>query len=141
MSSRVPDLSIVIPCYNYARFLPDCLDSIFSQSNPPDFEVVIVDDGSTDNTGDVLDRIRDPRVHIVRHARETAERIRRTLARWARRFWGDPVPDSGTDPPRIGRWDGIAPDCGRESGQVGRRTRSSRWMTSRATPAGRSLVR
>jgi len=69
MPSRVPDVSIVIPCYNYARFLPDCLESIFNQTNPPDFEVVIVDDGSTDNTGEVLDRIRDSRVRIVRHTR------------------------------------------------------------------------
>jgi len=71
MSSRVPDLSIVIPCYNYARYLPDCLDSIFGQTSPPDFEVVIVDDGSTDNTAEVLDRIelKDARVRIVRHTR------------------------------------------------------------------------
>ena len=69
MSSRVPDLSIVIPCYNYARFLPDCLDSVFNQVNPPDFEVVIVDDGSTDNTGELLDGIRDSRVRVVRHTR------------------------------------------------------------------------
>jgi glycosyltransferase involved in cell wall biosynthesis len=67
--SRAPHLSIVIPCYNYARFLPDCLNSVLQQVNPPDFEVVIVDDGSTDNTGEVLDAITDPRVRIVRHAR------------------------------------------------------------------------
>jgi glycosyltransferase involved in cell wall biosynthesis len=65
MSLRTPDISIVIPSYNYARFLPDCLDSIFSQQNAPDFEVVIVDDGSTDHTADVLDRITDKRVRIV----------------------------------------------------------------------------
>jgi hypothetical protein len=67
--SKAPHLSIVIPCYNYARFLPDCLNSVFQQVNPPDFEVVIVDDGSTDNTGDVLEAIRDPRVRVVRHER------------------------------------------------------------------------
>jgi len=67
--SRAPHLSVVIPCYNYARFLPDCLDRIFRQVDAPEFEVVIVDDGSTDETGAVLDAIRDPRVRIVRHAR------------------------------------------------------------------------
>jgi glycosyltransferase involved in cell wall biosynthesis len=69
MSSRNPHLSIVIPSYNYARFLPDCLDRIFRQNAAPEFEVVIVDDGSTDDTGEVLDGIKDSRVRIVRNAR------------------------------------------------------------------------
>jgi glycosyltransferase involved in cell wall biosynthesis len=42
-------ISVVIPAYNAARFLPRCLESVFAQTLKPD-EVIVVDDGSTDNT-------------------------------------------------------------------------------------------
>jgi glycosyltransferase involved in cell wall biosynthesis len=42
-------ISVVIPAYNAARFLPRCLKSVFAQTLKPD-EVIVVDDGSTDNT-------------------------------------------------------------------------------------------
>lgn len=54
-------VSVIIPSYNYAHFIPDCLNSVFSQEID-DIEVIVIDDGSTDNTGEVLkpyaDRIR-----------------------------------------------------------------------------------
>lgn len=44
-------LSIVIPCYNMERYLPECLDSLFDQNlNPAEYEVLIVNDESTDST-------------------------------------------------------------------------------------------
>ena len=45
-------ISVVIPAYNAARFLPRCLKSVFAQTLQPE-EVIVVDDGSTDNTGEV----------------------------------------------------------------------------------------
>ena len=42
-------ISVVIPAYNAARFLPRCLASVFAQTLKPD-EVIVVDDGSTDDT-------------------------------------------------------------------------------------------
>jgi glycosyltransferase involved in cell wall biosynthesis len=42
-------LSFIIPCFNHAHYLPDCLNSIYSQSNP-NWEAIIVDDGSTDDS-------------------------------------------------------------------------------------------
>ncbi len=46
-------LSVVIPNYNHAEYLPDCLDSLLSQSHKAD-EIIIVDDGSTDNSAEVV---------------------------------------------------------------------------------------
>lgn len=49
-------LSIVIPAYNAETFLPQCLDSIFTQNAEiEDFEVICIDDGSKDNTASILE--------------------------------------------------------------------------------------
>lgn len=46
---EVKSLTVVIPCYNAAPFLRECLDSVFNQTHPPD-EVILVNDGSTDSS-------------------------------------------------------------------------------------------
>jgi len=46
-------LSVIIPVYNTEKFLPECIESIYSQ-NMEDFEVICVDDGSTDNSPNIL---------------------------------------------------------------------------------------
>ena len=48
-----PLFSIIIPTYNYAEYLPRALDSIFVQT-AGDYEIVVVDDGSTDSTAEVI---------------------------------------------------------------------------------------
>jgi glycosyltransferase involved in cell wall biosynthesis len=50
----VAKVSIVLPAYNHAHYLPAALDSIFLQYYS-DFELIVVNDGSTDNTASVLD--------------------------------------------------------------------------------------
>ena len=47
-------LSIVIPSYNQAQYLPITLDSVFTQQ-PPAFQVIVVDGGSTDGTLEILE--------------------------------------------------------------------------------------
>ena len=55
MSAAVPTLAVIIPNFNYAHYLPEAIESVLSQV-PPFDEVVVIDDGSTDNSLDVLAR-------------------------------------------------------------------------------------
>lgn len=54
MSNTEPKVSIIIPAYNAEKFIERCLDSVAAQTMP-DFECIIVDDGSTDRTGEIAD--------------------------------------------------------------------------------------
>jgi glycosyltransferase involved in cell wall biosynthesis len=68
--SEKPILSVVVLCYNQENFIGECLESIFSQSLDIPFEVIVGDDGSTDNSVAVIEtfRTRYPAiVKIVRH--------------------------------------------------------------------------
>lgn len=62
-----PTLTVVIPVYNVAQYLPECLDSVLGQSFT-DLEVIAVDDGSTDDCPAVLAAYsaRDPRLRVIR---------------------------------------------------------------------------
>ena len=48
-----PTFSIIIPVYNVAPYLRECLDSVLAQTCP-DWEAICVDDGSTDGSGAIL---------------------------------------------------------------------------------------
>ena len=64
LSSRVPAISVVMPVYNGVDMLPEALDSLAAQSFG-DFEVVVVDDCSTDSTRALVAQWPDPRVRLV----------------------------------------------------------------------------
>lgn len=63
---RTPRLSVVVPVYNVAEWLPACLDSVLG-ADLRDLEVVVVDDGSPDASGDIAERYaaRDRRVRVI----------------------------------------------------------------------------
>ena len=63
-----PKISVLIPVYNTAKYLPACLDSVLSQSLP-DFEIVAVNDASTDDSPRILTEYaaKDPRIRIIDH--------------------------------------------------------------------------
>ena len=60
---KAPLASIIIPCYNQAHFLPEAIESALSQRHRP-IEVIVVDDGSPDNTAEVVARY--PQVRYLR---------------------------------------------------------------------------
>ncbi len=67
MNSKPVTLSVILPVYNVAEWLEECLNSIFQQTRPAD-EIIAVDDGSTDNSYEVLARYAEmhPQLKIIR---------------------------------------------------------------------------
>ncbi len=61
-----PTFTVLIPAYNVRHYIVDTLNSVFAQTHA-DFEVVVIDDGSTDGTWELLQTIRDPRMRLLRH--------------------------------------------------------------------------
>ncbi len=51
-----PLISVIVPCYNYGDLLKDCIGSLFAQTYS-NWECIIVDDGSTDNTRMVAEEL------------------------------------------------------------------------------------
>ena len=68
------EISVVIPTYNYGRYLSTAIDSVFSQQGV-DVELIVVDDGSTDHTQEVL-RSYEGRVHALRQENQGAPTAR-----------------------------------------------------------------
>lgn len=78
--NAVPAISVIVAAYNAGKFMRSIVDDILDQTFS-DFEVLMIDDGSTDNTGPICDDYarRDPRIrvfhephHGVTHARQVA---------------------------------------------------------------------
>lgn len=65
MKSIKPKVSVVIPCYNDKDYISETLDSVLNQTYQ-DFEVIIVDDGSNNETKDVLNNINHLKVSILK---------------------------------------------------------------------------
>lgn len=65
MSTQSPKISIIVPVYKAEEYLPRCIESILSQDFT-DFEVLLIDDGSPDNSGKICDEyaVKDNRIRV-----------------------------------------------------------------------------
>ncbi|MEE0887750.1 MAG: glycosyltransferase [Candidatus Saccharimonadaceae bacterium] len=76
---KAPFVSIIIPVYNTAKFLPRCLDSVIRQTYR-NLEIIIVDDGSTDNSYDIAKQYtqKDPRIKLIHQKNQGLSGARNT---------------------------------------------------------------
>jgi hypothetical protein len=79
MSPDSPTVSVIMAAYNGAAFIRDTIDSVLAQTMR-DFEIVVVDDLSKDDTLAVLATIDDPRVRVIRAERNGGPAVARTIA-------------------------------------------------------------
>ena len=75
-------LSVIVPVYNTEKYLGDCIDSILAQSYD-DFEIILVDDGSTDKSGTICDEYaeRNNRVKVIHQENGGVTNARKTGVR------------------------------------------------------------
>jgi glycosyltransferase involved in cell wall biosynthesis len=83
VSDAAPLVSVVVPAYNAARTLPETVQSVLDQSMR-DIEVIVVDDGSTDETLETARAIDDPRVTVLPQPNGGVSAARNNGARAAR---------------------------------------------------------
>ena len=68
----MPEVSIIVPVYNKGQYLQECIDSICKQSYQ-NFELILIDDGSTDNSGNICDKAADSDNRIIVFHTENAD--------------------------------------------------------------------
>lgn len=75
----MPKVSVIIPVYNAGEFLERCLDSLIAQTHK-DWEAICINDGSRDNSGEILDRyaVMDSRFKVVHKVNEGVSAARNT---------------------------------------------------------------
>ena len=94
MDSNKDKVSVIIPVYNSAKFLRESIDSVLNQTYP-NIEVIAVNDGSTDNSLEVLEKYSD-RIHVISQPNQglTAALnagIKKTNGKWFKWFSPDDV--------------------------------------------------
>ncbi|WP_413205762.1 glycosyltransferase family 2 protein [Rhodospirillum sp. A1_3_36] len=78
-----PSVSVVMPAYNVAAFIEESIGSVLAQTWS-DFELVVVDDGSSDNSAALAEAIDDPRISVIRQVNRGLAGARNTGIRAAR---------------------------------------------------------
>src|SRR4051812_4093224 len=76
------EVSVIIPAYNAAALIGGCIESVLAQRTRERYEILVVDDGSTDSTAEVAARY--PRVRVLRQSNAGASAARNLGAREAR---------------------------------------------------------
>ncbi len=78
----MPKVSVIIPTYNHAHYLPYTIQSVLAQTFTQ-WEAIIVDDGSTDNPAAVVTRFADPRIRYIHQENQGLSAARNTGIRAA----------------------------------------------------------
>ena len=73
-----PLVSILTPTYNHARYISECIESVLQQDYQ-NWELIVIDDGSTDETATFADSYRDFRVKVLREKHRGISRLKETL--------------------------------------------------------------
>lgn len=81
-----PFFSVVMPVYKVAPYIQTTLESLYRQTEP-DFEIVVIDDGSPDETAEILSRQSDPRLRVIRQENAGVSAARNRGIREARGRW------------------------------------------------------
>jgi glycosyltransferase involved in cell wall biosynthesis len=66
LNLEYPLISIIMPTYNRAKTIERAIKSVLNQSYAK-IELIIIDDGSSDNTSEILNRFNDPGIRIFKH--------------------------------------------------------------------------
>ncbi len=69
----MPLVSFAVTCRNLELYIGDALGSIFRQTATDDFEIIVVDDASTDASAEVILATNDPRIRYIRHTERQGE--------------------------------------------------------------------
>lgn len=83
-----PEISVIVPVYNAQNFLEDCIDSVLAQTYQ-NFELILVDDGSTDRSSEICDRYaeKDIRVQVIHQVNQGQATARNRALMRARGNW------------------------------------------------------
>ena len=66
----MPKISVILPNYNGGQYIQSAIQSILDQTFT-DFELIVIDDKSTDNSVDVINQIKDSRIRLIKHSQNT----------------------------------------------------------------------
>jgi glycosyltransferase involved in cell wall biosynthesis len=80
---KIPKISVITPCYNHGKFINEMIESVSAQTFE-DYEIIIVNDGSTDNTADILNYIDNEKIKVIHTENHGPAIARNTAIRYAR---------------------------------------------------------
>ena len=84
----MPKISVIVPVYNVEKYLHECVDSVLAQTFS-DFELILIDDGSQDNSGAICDEyaIKDKRITVIHQKNQGQAAARNNAIAIARGEW------------------------------------------------------
>ena len=77
--NKIIKLSVIIPAYNVEKWIGRCLDSVLNQTFQ-DIEIIVIDDGSIDKTGEILDEysLRYDQINVIHQKNQGLINVRET---------------------------------------------------------------